>query len=224
MKLQGKRDQTSRVRLSRERVLGTAVELADSEGIASLSMRRLGRELGVEAMALYNYVAGKDELLGGMADLIFSEIVIPPGATDWKTAMRDRATSARDVLNRHPWALALMDSRDTPGPATLQHHESVIGNLRQAGFPVALAAHAFSAIDSYIYGFVLQESNMPFSTGKESQELAQAIVSQLPTDDYFYLREMASEHVLQPGYDFGDEFEFGLELILDGLERTLEGA
>jgi len=219
----GKEDRTSRARLNRERVLRAAVKLADNEGIASLSMRKLGRELGVEAMSLYNHVADKEDLLDGMVDLIFSEIAIPDGDVGWKTAMGERATSAREVLNRHPWALALMDSRATPGPATLRHHNAVIGTLRQAGFPVSLTAHAFSVIDSYIYGFALQEANMPFSTGEQSQELARAIVGQLPADEYEHLRELAAEHVLQPGYDYGDEFEYGLELILDGLERAREG-
>src|SRR5438309_7553744 len=148
--------------LGRERVLLAAVALADEHGIASLSMRRLGDVLGVEAMSLYNHVANKDELLDGMVDLVFSEIDLPVGGTDWKTAMRERAQSARQALGRHPWVIVLMSTRTSPGPATLRHHDAVIGTLRAAGFSVTLAAHTFSALDSYIYGFALQEATLPF--------------------------------------------------------------
>ena len=209
-----------RVRLSRDRVLRAAVALADDGGIESLSMRKLGGELGVEAMSLYNHVANKDDLLNGMIDAVFSEIDLPSGEVDWKTAMRERAISARDVLARHPWATALMDSRTTPGPATLRHHDTVIGTLRQAGFSIELAAHAFSALDSYTYGFALQEAALPFDTPEETAELAEMIMAQFPAGEYPHLAELTIEHVLQPGYDYGNEFEFGLDLILDGLERA----
>jgi len=209
--------QRPRSRLTRERVLRAAVDLADDEGIELLSMRKLGGALGVEAMSLYHHVANKDELLNAMVDVVFGEIALPSGATGWRTAMRERAISAREVLSRHPWATALMDSRATPGPATLRHHDTVIGTLRRAGFSVAMAAHAFSALDAYTYGFALQEQALPFDTGEETAELAQAILARFPADEYPYLAELTAEHVLQPGYDYGDEFEFGLELILDGL-------
>jgi AcrR family transcriptional regulator len=209
-----------RVRLSRDRVLRAAVALADDGGIESLSMRKLGGELGVEAMSLYNHVANKDDLLNGMIDAVFSEIDLPSGEVDWKTAMRERAISARDVLARHPWATALMDSRTTPGPATLRHHDTVIGTLRQAGFSIELAAHAFSALDSYTYGFALQEAALPFDTPEETAEVAEMIMAQFPAGEYPHLAELTIEHVLQPGYDYGNEFEFGLDLILDGLERA----
>ena len=135
--------------------------------------------------------------------------------------MRQRAISARAVLSRHRWAIGLMESRTTPGPATLRHHDAVIGCLRQAGFPVELAAHAYSVLDSYIYGFALQEASLPFDTREETSELAQAIVAQFPAEEYPHLAEFTFEHVLQPGYDYGREYEFGLDLILDGLEKTL---
>jgi AcrR family transcriptional regulator len=212
----------SRTPLSRERVLKTALALADASGIESLTMRKLGEAVGVEAMSLYNHVPSKGDLLDGLIDLVFSEIELPSGADGWKTAMRQRAISARTVLSRHRWAIGLMESRTSPGPATLRHHDAVIGCLRQAGFPVSLAAHAYSALDSYIYGFALQEASLPFDTSEQTSELAQAMVAQFPTDEYPHLAEFTFSHVLRPGYDYGREYEFGLDLILDGLERALD--
>jgi AcrR family transcriptional regulator len=207
-----------RAPLTTERVLQAAVELADREGVGSLSMRRLARELGVEAMSLYHHVGGKQALLDGMVDLVFGEIELPADG-DWKAAMRRRAVSAREVLARHPWAIALMESRRTPGPANLRHHDAVLGCLRRAGFPVALTAHAYSILDAYIYGFALQEASLPFNTPEETAEVAAEMMAAFPADAYPHLTELATQHVLQPGYDYGDEYAFGLELILDGLER-----
>jgi AcrR family transcriptional regulator len=212
-----------RVPLSRRRILDAAVALADRDGVRSLSMRKLAHELGVEAMSLYHHVANKDDLLDGMVDLVFGEIELPTGEADWKAAMRRRAVSARAALRRHPWAIGLMDSRTSPGPATLRHHDAVIGSLREGGFSIELAAHAFSALDSYIYGFALSETSLPFDTAEESAEVAQMILKQLPADQYPHLTELTIEHVLQPGYDYADEFEFGLDLLLDGLERARDG-
>ena len=214
----------SRTPLSRERILVTALALADTSGIESLTMRKLGEAVGVEAMSLYNHVPSKGDLLDGLIDLVFSEIELPSAADSWKTAMRQRAISARAVLSRHRWAIGLMESRTTPGPATLRHHDAVIGCFRQAGFPVELAAHAYSVLDSYIYGFALQEASLPFDTRQETSELAQAIVAQFPAEEYPHLAEFTFEHVLQPGYEYGREYEFGLDLILDGLERALPAA
>jgi AcrR family transcriptional regulator len=213
-----------RTPLSRERVLRAAVAFADESGISSLSMRKLGEVLGVEAMSLYNHVASKGDLLDGMIDHVFSEIGLPSVEAGWKTAMRQRAVSARQVLIRHRWAIGLMESRSSPGPATLRHHDAVIGSLRGAGFPIALAAHAFSVLDSYIYGFALQEASLPFDAGEETADLARMIMARFTPDEYPHLTELTVEHVLQPGYDYGDEFEFGLDLILDGLERAREVA
>jgi len=134
--------------------------------------------------------------------------------------MRRRAISAREVLSRHRWATGLMESRTTPGPATLRHHDAVIGTLRAAGFSIELAAHAYSALDSYIYGFALQEASLPFDTAEETAQVTQAIMKQFSSGEYPHLTEMTVEHILQPGYDYGNEFEFGLDLILDGLERA----
>ena len=209
-----------RSRLSRERVLCAAVAFADERGIDALTMRKLGEALGVEAMSLYNHVANKDELLDGMVDIVFGEVGLPAGDVDWKTAMRRRAVSARQVLSHHRWAIGLMESRTSPGPATLRHHDAVIGCLRRAGFSVAMAAHAFSLLDGYIYGFALQEATLPFDNAEQTAEVAEMILSRLQPDEYPYLTELAVEHVLQPGYDYGNEFEFGLDLILDGLERA----
>jgi AcrR family transcriptional regulator len=210
-----------RAPLSRERVLRAAVALAGSEGIEALTMRRLGQELGVEAMSLYKHVANKEDLLDGMVDVVFAEIELPRAGADWRTAMRDRAISVRRALIRHAWATPLMQSRSRPGPATLRHHDAVIGTLRAAGFPIPLVAHALSALDSYIYGFALQQRALPFETPEETADLAESIMAGFPADEYPHLVELTVEHVLRPGYDYGDEFEFGLDLLLDGLERAL---
>jgi AcrR family transcriptional regulator len=212
---------TGRGRLSPERVLRAAVALADAGGIESLTMRRLGQDLGVEAMSLYKHVANKDALLDGMVDLVFAEIELPSGETDWRTAMRDRAVSTRAALTRHPWATPLMQSRTSPGPATLRHHDTVIGALRGAGFSVELTAHAFSVLDGYIYGFALQQRSLPFDTLEEAQEVGRQMFARMPAGAYPHLTELTVQHILQPGYDYGDEFEYGLDLILDGLDRAL---
>ena len=208
-----------RAPLSRERVLRAAIALADGGGIDSLSMRKLGQELGVEAMSLYNHVANKDDILDGIVDLVFSEIDVPSDRADWKKAMRRRGISVRDVLVRHPWATSLMQSRTKPGPATLRHNDSVIGALRKSGFTIDMAAHAFSLMDGYIYGFALQQVNLPSRTPEESEALARNILEQLPGDKYPHMAEMITEYALKPGYDYATEFEFGLDLILDGLEK-----
>jgi AcrR family transcriptional regulator len=210
----------ARIPLTRERVLRAAVALADEAGIGTLSMRKLGEALGVEAMSLYNHVANKDQLLDGMVDLVFSEIDLPPRGAHWKSAMRQRALSARKALSRHHWAIGLMESRSSPGPATLRHHDAVIGNLRESGFSIEMAAHAFSVLDSYTYGFALEEASLPFHTAEETAELAGMIMAGFPADEYPHLTELTVQHVLQPGYDYGNEYEFGLDLILDGLDRA----
>jgi AcrR family transcriptional regulator len=212
-----------RERLNRARVVRAAVGLADARGIESLSMRRLGEELGVEAMSLYTHVAGKDDLLDGMTDAVFAEIQLPGPEEDWRTAMRERAFSARAALTRHPWAISLMQSRTSPGPATLRHHDAVIGALRRGGFSLALTAHAFSAIDSYVYGFALQQAALPFDTAEEAAEVGQVMAARMPADDFPHLTEFTVGHVLQPGYEYGAEFGFGLDLLLDGLGRALAG-
>ncbi len=224
MAAQADADAEPRTRLTRERVLLAALDLADKGGVEALSMRKLGQDLGVEAMSLYNHVTNKDDMLDGVVDLVFGEIGLPPSGADWKTAMRRRAITAREVLARHPWAIGLMESRGRPGPATLGHHDAVLGCLRGAGFSIAMAAHAYSALDSYIYGFALQQAGLPFKTSNEVVEVADSILQQFPTDAYPHLAEMIVQHALQPGYDYADEFAFGLDLILDGLERHRDTA
>ncbi|GAA3130238.1 TetR/AcrR family transcriptional regulator C-terminal domain-containing protein [Planomonospora alba] len=217
------RRRAPRTSLSRERVLEAAVRVADEKGIASVTMRKVAERLGVEAMSLYHHVAGKEEILDGIVDLVFEEIEPPSPGADWKTAMRRRAASARRALARHPWALGLMESRRNPGPATLRHHDAVIGSLRAAGFSIGMAAHAYSAIDSYVYGFVLQEASLPFGTPEELGDVAESITRRMPDGVYPHLAEMMADHALRPGYAYADEFAFGLDLILDGLERILNG-
>src|SRR4051812_29438914 len=215
---------TGRARLSRERVLQAAVALADSGGLEALTMRRLGEELGVEAMSLYKHVANKDDLLDGMVDLVFAEIDLPAPGAGWRTAMRERAVSARAALVAHPWATPLMQSRTAPGPATLHHHDAVIGTLRGAGFSVDLTAHAFSALDAYLYGFALQQRALPFDTLEQAQEVGRQMFARMPPGAYPHLTELTLEHILQPGYDYGAEFDYGLDLVLDGLDRALRVA
>ncbi|MEO8827720.1 TetR/AcrR family transcriptional regulator C-terminal domain-containing protein [Lapillicoccus sp.] len=205
--------------LTRARVLAAALSLADAGGIESLSMRRLGREVGVEAMSLYNHVSGKDDILDGIVDLVFGEIDLPTSTTDWQAGMRHRAYSARDVLARHSWAASLMQSRTSPGSAMLRHHDTVIGTLRRGGFSVTMAAHAFSVIDSYIYGFAQQQQNLTYTTPEEATRLAESILEQVPATDYPHLAELLIEHAVTPDYDYAAEFDFGLELILSGLQR-----
>jgi AcrR family transcriptional regulator len=206
--------------LSREQVLRAAVALADDGGLHGLTMRKLGEKLRVEAMSLYYHVSGKEDLLNGMVDVVFAEIELPGDGTHWKSAMRQRVMSARAALARHPWALGLMESRTNAGAATLRHHDAVIGCLRTAGFSIAMAAHAYSLLDSYLYGFALQAQSLPFETPDEVEDVAQAMLSQLPAETYPHLTEMIVEHALKPGYSFDAEFEFGLDLILDALDRT----
>jgi AcrR family transcriptional regulator len=214
-------DGKKRVPLNRERLLRNAIAIADAEGNSALTIRSLAEVLGVKPMAIYHHVTNKDEILDGMVDMVFSEIDLPPMDTHWRTAMRDRAIATRRALTKHPWAIPLMESRSNPGPNTLRHHDAVIGILRRASFPIEMTAHAYSLLDSYTYGFALQESvSLPFD--KETPpEAAERILAQSPTDTYPHLAELAIEHVLQPGFDYGDEFEYGLDLILDGLSQAL---
>jgi AcrR family transcriptional regulator len=206
--------------LTRERVLRAALKLADEGGLGSLSMRKLGHELGVEAMAVYYHFADKDEVIDGVVDIVFAEIDVPVAGAPWKAAMRRRAISVRDALLRHRWAIGLMEARAHPGPANLRHHDAVIGNLRAAGFDSAMVAHAYSVLDGYIYGFALTKMNLPFDSSDMVEEMAQTMLEPFPFDQYPNLAAFVTEHVTQPGYDFGDEFEYGLDLILDGIERA----
>jgi AcrR family transcriptional regulator len=207
-----------RVPLSRERVLDAAIKLADQGGLESLSMRKLGQELGVEAMAVYYHFANKDEVIDGIVDIVFSQIDLPASGVDWKSAMRQRAVSLRDVLLRHRWAIGLMESRRKPGPANLRHHDVVIGSLRSAGLNMPTIAHAYSLVDSYVYGFALFAMNLPFDPSEEVADLGQDVLRAYPVNAYPNL--VAYISAMRPGYNYGDEFEYGLDLILDGLDRA----
>ena len=215
-----------RPRLSRDRVLEAATSLADREGVDALTMRRLGQELGVEAMSLYNHVANKDDILAGMVDRVFAEIDLPPSDTDWRAALRHRCVSAREVLRRHPWAVPLMEAGTSPGPATLRHHDAVLGCLFTGGLPTDVVAHAYAIVDAFVYGFATQEASLP-AAGAPTEEFA-AIAAQMaaamPADEFPHLARFTSEHVLRPGYDFGDSFAVGLDLVLDGIERLVAQA
>jgi len=213
-----------RVPLSRARVLLGAVAVADAGGIAGLTIRSLAQQLGVKPMAVYHYVANKSEILDGIVDVVFAEIDLPPRNGDWQNEIRQGAASARAALRRHPWALGLLESRKSPGPATLRHHDTMIGTLRAAGFSVEMTAHAYALIDSYVYGFALQEAALPFDGPETISDVAEPIMGGFEHAEYPHLVEMATEFILQPGYDFGDEFEIGLNVILDALTRTLPAA
>ena len=207
--------------LSRERVLQGAVAVADARGIAALTIRSLAQHLGVKPMSLYYYVANKNEILDAIVDVVFGEIDLPTVDGDWRSEVHLRATSARHVLRRHSWAIGLLESRTSPGPATLRHHDAMIGTLRGAGFSIEMTAHAYALIDSYVYGFALQEAALPFEGSDDVATVVEPLIEQFSTTEYPHLVELATEHVLRPGYDFGDEFDFGLTLILDGLARSI---
>jgi AcrR family transcriptional regulator len=211
-----------RAPLSRERVLRAAMAVADAGGIGRLTIRSLAKELGVKPMSVYHHVANKDEILDGIVDLVFSEIELPSTEGNWRPEIERRAASARAVLRQHRWAIGLMESRTSPGPATLRHHNAVLGTLRAAGFSIELTAHAYALLDAYVYGFALQEASLPFEGPETVAEVAEPIMELFDAEAYPHLVELATEHVLQPGYDFGDEFEFGLGLVLDALSRSLE--
>lgn len=210
--------------LSKRRVVAEAVRLADGEGVAGLSMRRLARELGAGAMSLYHYVTSKDELLDAMIDVVFDEIELPPQDGDWRSTMGRRAESTRQALARHPWAIGLIESRTSPGPASLRHREAVTACLRNAGFTVVMATHANWLLDSYVYGHALQEANLPFDTAAEFADMAQDVfLPQLPPTEFPYLNESAAA-LVAAGYDPTEEFAFGLDLVLASLEALRSSA
>jgi AcrR family transcriptional regulator len=203
--------------LTAERVIDGAVALADEIGIDAFTIRKLADHLDVKPMTIYHHVPNKEAIIDGMVDRVFAEIDTPPEDRPWKEAMRQRARSARAVLARHPWAPPLMESRRNPGAATLGHHDAVLGCLRRGGFSVEMTAHAYALIDAFIYGFALQEASLPATGGDDMAELAESMFDDAAAAAFPHLHEFTVAHVLQPGYDFGHEFEFGLELVLDGL-------
>jgi AcrR family transcriptional regulator len=225
-----------RPRLTKERVFRAAVELADRGGLEGLSMRKLAEELGVGVMSLYYYVPNKDELITGMVDIVFGEIELPSTDIDWKTAMRRRAISTRNALNRHRWAVGLMEAHEkVPGPASIRLHDAVLGCLREAGFSIEMTIQAYSVQDAYIYGFALQEKTVPFESAEESAAVAQEQVREFESraeqgqmaalaEEFPYLAEVVGGHVAEVGYDFDEAFEYGLDLILDALEQRRDSS
>ena len=210
--------------LSRERVLETAVALADQRGAEALTMRKLAAELGVEAMSLYNHVENKNDLLDGMINLVFGEIEVPPPGGDWKSELRTRATSTRTALNRHRWAIGEMEGRTDIGPENMRVHEGVLACLGGAGVTVETPSHAYAVQDAYIYGFVLQEADMSSETPEDFAKEAKRQMKEYESihSDFPNLVEVVGGHVAEHGYDYDTEFLFGLDVILDGLERLLQ--
>jgi len=211
----------SRDPLTRDRVLRGALAIADEGGLPGLTIRSLAQRLGTKPMSLYHYVANKDEILDGLVDLVFAEIELPEPNGDWRGEMATRARSAREALRRHPWSIGLMESRTTPGPATLRHHDATIGALRAGGFSIGQTAHAYAVLDAFVYGFAVQEASLPFEGPDGAAEVAGPIMALMAGGEYPHMVEFATQHALRPGYDFADEFEFGLDLVLDGLARMV---
>lgn len=204
--------------LSKDRVVTEAIRLADRDGVTGLTMRRLAGAMGAGAMSLYHYVANRDELLDAMIDVVFDEITLPPTDLDWQAAIRRKATSAQQVLRRHPWAIGLLESRTSPGPANLRHHEAVTACLRRAGFSPLMATHANWLLDSYVYGFALQQAGLPFDTAQELADITQDVyLPQISREEFPFLHESAAA-LVQAGFDPEQEFTFGLDLVLAALE------
>lgn len=208
--------------LTLERVLDAAAAVADREGLHGVSMRRVGRELGVEAMSLYHHVASKEALLDALADWLMRRVERPPADAGWRDGMRVRCRSLRAVMRDHPWGPGIVESRRSPGPALLGHLESVLECLHRGAFPVRLAAHAFSVLDAYVYGFVLTERSLPFEPGGGVDDLAEELA--LPADAFPRMAALIEQAIVGREYDYGDEFAYGLELVLDGLEARLAAA
>ena len=200
-------------------MLHAALALADEAGIESLTMRKLGQELGVEAMSLYNHVANKDDIVDGIVELVLGEVEVPAGEADWKTEIRRTAISSHEVFLRHRWACSLMLHRPNTGVGRMPWMEAVLRTLREAGFSADMTHHAYHALDSHITGFTLWLVNMPFETKAELINMAESFLSQIPADEYPYVIEHAEQHIAPSSPDGATEFEFGLDLILDGLER-----
>ncbi len=206
--------------LTAERVIDGAVALADEIGIGAFTIRKLADAIDVKPMTIYHHVPNKEAIIDGMVNQVFSEIDLPPTDLDWRSAILVRSRSMRQVLAKHPWASPLMESRTSAGEATLRHHDAVLGCFRSAGFSLEVTGHAYAVLDAFLYGFALQEATLPATGGEEMAAIAESMADQMPADTFPHLAEFTVGRVLQPGYDFGNEFEFGLALILDGLERA----
>lgn len=206
--------------LTAQRIIEAAAAVADRGGLEAVSMRNVAKELGVEAMSLYHHVADKESLLDGLADWIVEQIELPEVTDPWRAAMSARAHSAHDVLSAHPWAITLIESRPAPGLPLLRHHDRIVGCLLESGFSAALATHAFSAIDAYVYGFTLSEANLPFTPGDGAEEAFASDVAPAP-EEFPYLARSLGELMESGTYSYAAEFDYGLDLILDGFESRL---
>ena len=205
--------------LTVDTVVSAAVTIADESGLDRLTMRGLSAALGVEAASLYHHVRGKDELLAAMVDAVFAEVG-PPAGDDWRAAMRARCQRLRAALMHHPWAVGVLESGTTPGPAALRHHDAVVGCLTGGGLPMAVVGRAYVLLDSYVYGFVIQERALPADGAAQTEEVARAMLEALPADTYPHLAAFTAGYVLRPGFHIGSEFEVGLDMLLDGVARS----
>lgn len=210
---------SAREPLSPARIIDAAVRVADANDLGGVSMRSVGAELGVEAMSLYHHVANKRALLDGLSAWVFDQMGLPPGDQPWREAMSAHARSMRRVLVAHPWALTLMNSQKNPAMGELRQYDAVLGVLRASGFATRLAAHAVSVIDAYVYGFALTERNLPVEPGADVTDLAREIAP--PADEFPHLAELVEHMMTADGYVYADEFEYGLEVLLDGMEARL---
>ncbi|WP_254359331.1 TetR/AcrR family transcriptional regulator [Microbacterium hominis] len=209
-----------RTRPTRERIMAAAVDLADRDGIDALTIRALAKEMGVGPMTLYHYVEGKEQVLDGMVDVVFEKIALPDPARPWRDAVRARCASAREVLVRHPWSVPLLESRRSPGPATLRHHEAMLACFLEAGLSMPLTAHAYAVLDAYVYGFAIQEASLLVQGGEGSAETAAEVSEGFSPESHPHLVRFTTEHAMRPDYRFGDSFAYGLDLVLDGLEAA----
>lgn len=212
----------ARTALTRDRVLQGALALADEIGMEGFTIRRLAEHLETKPMSIYHHVPSKEEIVDGMVDRVFEEIELPPEDLEWGEALRVRCVAAREVLRRHPWAPPLMESRTRPGPASLRHHDAMLATLRRGGLSWELTAHGYAILDSFVYGFALEEASLPGGGGSEMTDMAGELAEVFAA--YPTLAAFTTDWVLRPGYAFGASFEFGLDLIIDGLAGAAEKA
>jgi len=212
-----------RLPLNRERILQAALELADEGGMESLTMRKLGQVLGFEAMSLYNHVANKDDVLDGILDLVLGESEPPSPAGDWDAAIRTSAISVHEALRRHPWSCSLLMSPQRIRPARLRYMDSLLGRLREAGFSAETTYHAYHVLDGHIFGFSLWETSHTY-TAEEVSNFEAKFAQTITADAFPYLHEHAQQHFSEGPHREVRAFEFGLDLIVDGLKKIRDTA